>query len=102
MKESDINLETTSYKERVNLIKIDRWKKIIELRNQNKTYEQIAVLLNVSSSTIRKSMREIEAYQGLKGDVYGSKLSQSDTFNNIYNQSKEDNLDEKRLLVDKI
>ena len=102
MRESEVNLETASYKERVEKIKMDRWKQIIELRNQNKTYEQIAVILNVSSATIRKSMREIEAYQSLKGDVYGNKLKDKDTISNIYNQIKVDDIDEKRALVDKI
>lgn len=102
MRESETNLETASYKDRVNMAKMDRWKKIVELRNENKTYEQIAVTLNVSSQTIRKSMREIEAYQSLKGSVDGSILRYTNTNNNIYNQVNKDDLNEIRTKVDNI
>jgi hypothetical protein len=90
MRESEIALEVESYKDKLERIKMERWVKIVNLRNQNKTYTDIAVELNMSPATVRTNMRQIEAYQKLKGEVYGVKLCPEDTNNNIYNLSLND------------
>jgi len=60
-----LNIKLESYKERVNREKTERWRKISELSMQGRTHAEIAVLLGVSTQTIRKTLKEIEVYKRL-------------------------------------
>ena len=85
MRESE-NFEVETYKDRLNKEKTNRWHNIITLRNDGKTYDEIGVMLNISSTAVRQNLRQIEAYQRINGDVYGDKLALASNNNNIYNQ----------------
>lgn len=85
MRESEASLEVESYKDKVERNKMDRWKKIVELRNQGKKYDEIGILLGCSSETIRRSMRQIEAYETIKGGLSDVKTPSKDSINNIFN-----------------
>lgn len=76
------NLEVESYKDRVNREKMERWDKISNYSMQGKTHAEIAVLLGVSTQTIRKTLKEIEVFKRLSGKAVTPK---EDTTNNIYN-----------------
>ncbi len=76
------SLEIESYKERVQREKMERWDKISTYSMQGKTHTEIAVLLGVSTQTIRKTLKEIEVYKRLTGKVVTPKEKEN---TNIYN-----------------
>lgn len=83
----ETNLEVESYKERVNREKMERWDKISTYSMQGKTHAEIAVLLGVSTQTIRKTLKEIEVYKRLTGNMVTPKADSSSI---LYNQERKD------------
>lgn len=63
--ERDVELEVESYKDRLNREKKQRWAKVAELANKGLSKEEIAVSISVSTRTIQRDLKEIEAYQRL-------------------------------------
>jgi hypothetical protein len=85
----EANLEVESYKDKINREKMDKWDKITTYKSQGRTHEEIAVLMGVGIQTVRRTVREIETYQRLKG-VAPSNPENKDTI--IYNHSKDDKI----------
>ena len=83
----ETNLEVESYKDRVNREKMERWDKITSYKQQGRTHEEIAALTGISVQTVRRNLREIEAYQRLKGIQPATTI---DSTNNIYNLTNKD------------
>lgn len=76
------NLEIESYKDKVNRERLERWDKITTHKQQGRTHEEIAALVGISIQTVRRNLREIEAYQRLKGVTPATTEKKS---TNIYN-----------------
>lgn len=99
MRESEANLQFEDYREKLQREKMDRWKKLIELKNLGKTHDEISVELNTSTQTVRRTLREIEVYQKIKGSVQGvvlgttnDKMDTTSSYNNIYNLKDRDKI----------
>ena len=76
------SVEVESYKDKLNREKLDRWQKIRHYKKEGRSHEEIAALIGVSSETIRRSLREMEAYDRLNGS---QNQTQESTNNIIYN-----------------
>lgn len=63
-RESAIELE--SYKEKKDREKQEKWEQIKKLKLEGKTHLEIGAILNVSSETIRRHLREMEASDRVK------------------------------------
>ena len=66
---------------------MERWDKISTYSMQGRTHAEIAVLLGVSTQTIRKTLKEIEVYKRLTGSMV---TPTADTSSILYNQDKKD------------
>jgi len=66
-KDEDVDTETESYRDKVSRERIERWRRILELKNKGLTHSQIGVEIGVTADTIRRSMRSIEDYEKMKG-----------------------------------
>lgn len=87
-KENSVELE--NYKDRLQREKMERWKKISKLKQEGKKHEEIAVLLGCSPETIRRNLRQIEAWQRMQEDKKNPQHNSTKTDNIIYNPIKMD------------
>ncbi len=67
-REREEELDVESYKDRLNNEKMARWKQIKEMKDKANTHDEIAVMLGCSPQTIRRNLREMEAYGKMKKD----------------------------------
>lgn len=84
----ETSLEVESYKERVTRERMERWDKISTYSMQGRTHAEIAVLLGVSTQTIRKTLKEIEVYKRLTGAVVTPQESNSTNIYNLMNKGE--------------
>ena len=82
-KENEASLEVENYRDKLTREKMARWQKIVEMKNKGHTNTEIAVVLEVTSKTITSNLREIEAWNRMKGEGNANLTLNN---NNIYNQ----------------
>lgn len=83
--EKEIDTEIESYKDKLGREKLERWKSIKEMKIKGYTYAEMAALVGCSTETIRKSLREMEAYQKMKGEITIDADSKHKDTNIIFN-----------------
>jgi len=88
-KEPELDIE--SYRERLDREKIDRWNKIKELKNEGMSHVEIGAVMGISAETIRRHLRQMEAYERMKGKT---PIPAAEEVNNIFNQEKHDKVKE--------
>lgn len=79
-----------NFKDKVERQRIEKWNKVTKLRQEGKTNIQIAALMGVSEETVRRALREIEAYHQMKGNAESQHKSPEPS-NYIINKQDKDN-----------
>lgn len=93
LREDKTNLDVEDYRDRLERQKMERWKEEVKLRNEGKTYDEIAVFVGKSVLTIKRDFKEIRTYNQVKGTQEGLQIDESkvsNSNNNIYNLSNND------------
>lgn len=85
-KEEDIEVE--SYKDRLDREKMERWKRISELKALGHNHAEIGAELGCSSETIRRNLRSIEAWERVKGVAIQPTNTHNIKDNNIFNHNR--------------
>lgn len=67
VKAKEVDVELEPYKDRINREKMERWNKIRILKAEGRTNEDVAVMVGISVRSISRTLREIEAYDRIKG-----------------------------------
>ena len=90
--------EVEGYKEKLEREKLDKWNRITSLRKEGKTYVEISAVLNISPETVRRNIRQIEAYNKMRGGIQNHSTTNSN--NIIYNHIENDNFQAKQGQVE--
>lgn len=90
VKAKEMNVEMESYKDRLQREKIDRWNKIRTMKMEGKCHADIGAALGISAETIRRNLREIEAYDKMKGGTSTPTQSTMSDSILIYNPIRDD------------
>jgi len=80
---SDVDIE--SHREKLEREKLEKWNEIIKLKQEGKTHDEIAAKMSCSPETIRRHLRQIEAYQKMKGLKENTQPHSTETHNYIFN-----------------
>jgi len=89
----DSMLEVENYVDRREREKKEKWDKIAQLKNEGKSHFEIGAILGMSSETIRRHLRQMEALQLFKK----TPLHSTSTTNIIYNPINTDKLNETKV-----
>ncbi len=95
----EVDLEIETYKDKQNREKMEKWEKIVKLKEEGKTHEEIGVLLELTSGTITRHLRQIEVYQRMTKEEQPNITKKH---NIIYNHIGKDEIDEIPAEFDKI
>lgn len=68
--EKEIDVEVESYRDRLTREKMDKWKKIKEMLINENTHNEIAAEIGCSSRTITNNIKEMKAYEKMKGKLF--------------------------------
>lgn len=74
---SESNTEIESFSEKLDREKREKWTKIIALKKEGKTHSEIGVVLGFSAETVRRHLRQIDAYEKMKGNVKKAEIPQT-------------------------
>lgn len=88
-KEPEVEME--SYQEKLEREKFEKWEKISKLKKQNHTNVEIASVIGCSAETIRRNLKEMEAYSRMKGKIKSTSHTPIKSTNTIFNTYKNSN-----------
>jgi hypothetical protein len=72
VKEEDNEIE--SYRDKMDREKLEKWNQIIVLKKEGKSHSEIGVSIGVSAETVRRHLRQIEAYEKMKGKSFATQI----------------------------
>jgi len=101
-KEQENDMQLESYKDKLEREKMDRWRRIKELKLSGRSNAEISAFIGCSSETIRRHLRSMEAYESIKGSIIITPPQPTNSNNIIYNQLNEDKLNQIPKEFDKI
>jgi len=67
--EKELEIEVESYKDKLSRERMERLAKIAKLKKEGKTHGEIGVIMNVAPETITRYVRQIKAYERMKGNL---------------------------------
>lgn len=79
------NLEVEDYKSKIEREKMERWMKIKQLKSEGKKHEDIAAVLGCSAETVRRHLRQMEAYERMTNVQVNTHTDTTENNNIIYN-----------------
>lgn len=68
-KEQEQSMELESYKDKMEREKMDKWTTIKTLRLKGYTQAQIGAEMGISTETVRRHMKTMQAYEEMKGEI---------------------------------
>lgn len=78
-------LEIESYKDKIDREKLERWQMIKKLKEEGRKHEEIAIILKCSPETVRRHLRQMEAYERMNNPSETQHNSSNSSSNIIYN-----------------